>query len=110
MFTRVFRCIEEVYVQTVEPMDATNESLVHMLEVDSAKLCETTEGLMNGKLVLERVRQVVASMIDKCKHKEDTQDQHIEEPVPEMTVIDDRDEPSKDEPEHQEDEHPESSP
>ena len=95
MFTRVFQRIEEVFAQIVDPMDASNASLVHMVEVDSHKLCETAEGLVGGQLVLEHVRQVVASLVENSKH----QDVPL---VPEMTVVDDRDEPTESEPEHQE--------
>ena len=103
MFTRVFQRIEEVFTQIVDPMDASNASLVHMLEVDSNKLCETAEGLVGGKLVLEHVRQVVASLVENSKHQDVP-------PVPEMTVVDDRDEPTESEPEHQEEDAPAPSP
>ena len=104
MFARVFRSIEEVFSQIVKPMDATNAALLHILEVDSRQLCETAEGLVGGGLVLEQVRQVVTSMAERCKHQEAPQDTNSEEPLPEMTVIDDRDEPRADEPEHQNEE------
>ena len=91
-----------MFAQIVEPMDTTNAAIVRMLEVDSRKLCETTEGLIGGGLVLKHVQQVVENMAEKCKHQDVPQDTHTEDPVPEMTVVDDRDEPTASEPEHQE--------